>query len=169
MREIWVWSLGGEDPLEKEMATLSSILAWRSPWAEEPDGLQSIVSQRVRQDWSKLAHSTCSFKRSSDFSENSGSVLLSLLLQSLTYCSSHSTGLTDICWVNRYWIKRPRSASESYLGILLAGWPWTSYLISLHFHSLNCKVGKITLYIIGCNKNYIHMQLTQRLHAAEVN
>ena len=41
MWETWVRSLGQEDPLEKEMATPSSILAWRIPWTEEPDGLQS--------------------------------------------------------------------------------------------------------------------------------
>ena len=45
MRETWVQSLGREDPLEKEMATHSSILAWRIPWREEPGGLQSIGSQ----------------------------------------------------------------------------------------------------------------------------
>ena len=43
-----VRSLGGEDPLEEGMATHSSILAWRIPWTEEPGGLQSIWSQRVR-------------------------------------------------------------------------------------------------------------------------
>ena len=42
MRETWVQSLGGEDPLEKEMATHSSILAWGTSWTEEPGGLQSI-------------------------------------------------------------------------------------------------------------------------------
>ena len=42
MWEIWVQSLGQEDPLEKEMATHSSILAWRIPWTEEPDRLQSM-------------------------------------------------------------------------------------------------------------------------------
>ena len=47
MQETWVWSLGWEDPLEKEMATHSSILAWRIPWTEEPGGLQSMGSQRV--------------------------------------------------------------------------------------------------------------------------
>ena len=51
MEETCVWSLGREDPLEKEMATYSSILAWKIPWAEEPEGLQSIGSQRVRHDW----------------------------------------------------------------------------------------------------------------------
>ena len=43
--ETWVRSLGQEDPLEKEMATQSSILAWRIPWTEEPGGLQSMGSQ----------------------------------------------------------------------------------------------------------------------------
>ena len=47
MQETWVRSLGREDPLEKEMATHSSILAWRIPWMEEPGGLQSTGSQRV--------------------------------------------------------------------------------------------------------------------------
>ena len=51
MRETWVRPLGWEDPLEKEMATHSSILGWRIPWTEEPDGLQSVGSQRVRHDW----------------------------------------------------------------------------------------------------------------------
>ena len=51
MHETWVWSLGREDPLEKEMATYSSILAWRIPWAEEPCRLQSVGSQRGRHDW----------------------------------------------------------------------------------------------------------------------
>ena len=50
MQETWVQSLGQEDPLEKGMATHSSILAWRIPWTEEPDGLQSIGLQRVGHD-----------------------------------------------------------------------------------------------------------------------
>ena len=45
--ETWVRSLGREDPLEKEMATHSSTLAWKIPWMEEPGGLQSMRSQRV--------------------------------------------------------------------------------------------------------------------------
>ena len=48
--EIWVQSLGWEDPLEKEMTVHSSILAWRIPWAEEPGGLQSMASQGVGHD-----------------------------------------------------------------------------------------------------------------------
>ena len=50
MRETWVQSLGQEDLLEKETATHSSILAWKTPWMEEPDRLQSMGSQRVRHD-----------------------------------------------------------------------------------------------------------------------
>ena len=50
MWETQVRSLGQEDPLEKEMATLSSILAWKTPWMEEPGRLQSKGSQRVGQD-----------------------------------------------------------------------------------------------------------------------
>ena len=50
IRETWFRSLGQEDPLEKEMATLSSILAWKIPWTEEPGRLQSIGSQRVGHD-----------------------------------------------------------------------------------------------------------------------
>ena len=48
MLEIQVQSLGQEDPLEKGMATYPSILAWRIPWAEEPGGIQSMETQRVR-------------------------------------------------------------------------------------------------------------------------
>ena len=47
MRETWIRSLGEDNPLEKGMATHSSILAWRIPWTEEPGGLQSIGSQTV--------------------------------------------------------------------------------------------------------------------------
>ena len=51
MQETQVRSLGQEDPLEKEMAIHSSILAWEIPWTEEPGGLQSMGSQRVGLDW----------------------------------------------------------------------------------------------------------------------
>ena len=50
MQEMQVQSLGWEDPLEEEMATHSSILAWRIPWTEEPDALQSMGLQRVGHD-----------------------------------------------------------------------------------------------------------------------
>ena len=65
MQETWVRSPGQEDPLEKGMATHSSILAWRIPWTEEPGGLQSIGSQRIGHDRSDLTHSTANL--SEDF------------------------------------------------------------------------------------------------------
>ena len=54
LQETWVrslWSLGQEDPLEKEMATHSSTLAWKIPWTEKPGGLQSMGSQRAGHNW----------------------------------------------------------------------------------------------------------------------
>ena len=55
MQETWVWSLGGEDLLKEDMATHSSIVAWRIPWTEEPGGLQSKGLQRAGHDWSDWA------------------------------------------------------------------------------------------------------------------
>ena len=52
MQETWVQPLGWEDPLEKGMSKHSSILAWKIPWIEEPDGLQSMGPQRVGHDYS---------------------------------------------------------------------------------------------------------------------
>ena len=51
VQETWALSLGWEDPLEKEMATHSSILAWKIPWTEEPGGLQSMGSQKSWNNW----------------------------------------------------------------------------------------------------------------------
>ena len=56
MQETRVQSLSWEDPLDKEMATHSSILAWEIPWTEEPGGLQSIVSPTAGHNW---AHTVC--------------------------------------------------------------------------------------------------------------
>ena len=50
MQETWIWSLGGEDPLEEELATHSSILAWKSPQTEQPARLQSMGLQRAGHD-----------------------------------------------------------------------------------------------------------------------
>ena len=53
MQETWIWSLGQEDSLEKEMVTYSSIAAWEIPWTEEPDGLQSMRSQK---NWTQVGN-----------------------------------------------------------------------------------------------------------------
>ena len=62
MKEIQrgVWSLGQADPLEEEMATHSSILAWRIPWTKEPGGIQSIGLKRIWHDWAtEHTHTMC--------------------------------------------------------------------------------------------------------------
>ena len=65
MQETWVQFPGQEDPLEKEMATHSSILSWRIPWTKEPGGLQFTRSQRVGHNWSDLAYMhTCGLRQS---------------------------------------------------------------------------------------------------------
>ena len=51
VQEMWAWSLDWEDPVEKEMATHSSTLAWEIPWTEEPGGLQSLGLHTVGHDW----------------------------------------------------------------------------------------------------------------------
>ena len=61
IQETWIWSLGQEDPLEKGTATHSSILAWRIPRTEEPNGLQSMGSQRVWHDWVLNTHFLSNF------------------------------------------------------------------------------------------------------------
>ena len=63
LQETWIWFLCREDPLEEEMATHFTILAWRIPWTEEPDRLQSTGSQRVGHDWA-TRHASVQFSRS---------------------------------------------------------------------------------------------------------
>ena len=58
-QETQIQFLGQEDPLEKEMATHSSILAWEIPWREEHGGLQCMGSQKVRHDWATRKRETC--------------------------------------------------------------------------------------------------------------
>ena len=68
MQETWIWSLGREDPLEKGMATHFSILAWRIPWTEKPDGLQSMGLERVGHDWVTNTHTHTHTQGEDDFS-----------------------------------------------------------------------------------------------------
>ena len=73
IQEMWVQILGQEDPLEKGIATQSSILVWRIPWTEEPGGLQSIGSHKVGRDWSNVVHTNVIFLKSTLlFSHTSG-------------------------------------------------------------------------------------------------
>ena len=69
VQETQVQSLGREDPLEKGMAAHSSVLAWRTPWTEEPGGLQSVGSQRVRHNWSDFFFSLNPWKDAHKYSK----------------------------------------------------------------------------------------------------
>ena len=88
-QKTWVRFLGWEDPLEKGMATHSSILAWRIPWTEEPGGLQSMDSQRVRHDWATFTgHFWAGFSKNcsrNDHSQNLQEVGFSVLLLTEDY------------------------------------------------------------------------------------
>ena len=68
--ETWIQSLGLEDPLEKEMATHSSTLAWKIPWAEEPGRLQFMGLQRVGHDWATLLYFTVLEKETATHTSN---------------------------------------------------------------------------------------------------
>ena len=72
IQETQVWSLGQEDPLEKEMATHYSILAWGIPWTEEPGGLQSVELQTVRHDWAPAPPESLGKGRSASFRKTRG-------------------------------------------------------------------------------------------------
>ena len=76
-QKMQIWSLGQKALLEKEKTTQSSILAWEIPWTEEPGGLQSVGSQRVRQNWATEWQHACTHEAPSPFS-----ILLSLLTYS---------------------------------------------------------------------------------------
>ena len=98
MRETQVRSLGQEDPLEKEMATHSSIHAWKVPWTEDPGGLQSMGWQTVRHNWAtslSLSHPWCSLKV---FLYLSVVKVLILIIRSLSFRDSYDhLCLMQIC------------------------------------------------------------------------
>ena len=95
MQEARVRSLGQEVTLEQEMATHSSILAWKIPWIEEPGRLQSMGSQRVRQI-EQLTHTVCTFQISYPYIAPSPSLsplvttsLFSIFVSLFLFCYTH--------------------------------------------------------------------------------
>ena len=91
VQETWVWSLGREDPLEKEMATHSSTLAWKILGREEPGGLQSMGSQRVGYDW--VTNTSLHFIVFITFSFSTLEILLYCLLASIVAAEKIEHGL----------------------------------------------------------------------------
>ena len=112
MQETQVQSLGWENPLGKEMANYSSILAWKISWIEKPGGLQPMGPQRVRQHWSDLA----SMHPGSGV-ENRVDSLRSRESRELRECWR---GAGEGCFEHQqgqwYWWKRGRKTLKTYLG-----------------------------------------------------
>ena len=82
MQETWIWSLSRKDPLEKGMASHSSILAWRIPWTKEPGGLQFMEFRRVGQYWATNTFIQAKALRSQGSSKSSLSLISHLYLSS---------------------------------------------------------------------------------------
>ena len=135
MRETRVQSLGWEDLLEKEMATHSSILAWKIPWKEEPGRLQSMGSQRVGHDWAT-------------------SLSLILLYTYITICK------IDSQWEFAVWLRKLKQG----LCINLEGWDGEGdgrgsrgrgyiYIYLWELMLLNCGVGEDSWESLGQQGN----------------
>ena len=111
IQETWVLSLGQEDPLEKVMVTHSSILAWRIPWIEEPDKLQSMRLQRAGHDWvtntftfftfrgSTQIQSSLKWDRILGLHHNSANLWLGTMSASLSFYLSHIFSFYSQCWI----------------------------------------------------------------------
>ena len=118
MQETQVRSLGQEDPLEKWMATHSSILTWKIPWTEEPDGLQSIGSQRVEHNWVTNTNNPylLGIRSNAEFLEASqGPTLQAGSSKSSTLCLAM---LTLLCITCQFWSIRHKKKS---VGDFLSG------------------------------------------------
>ena len=117
--------LGGEDVLEKEMASHSSILAWKIPWMEEPGRLQSMGSQRVGHDWAtSLSHIYLGFPGGSDSTEsawNAGDLgLIPGLGRSLE--KSMATHSSILAWRD----PMDRAAWQAAVHAVTKSWTWPS-------------------------------------------
>ena len=164
MRETWVWSLDWEDPLNKEMATHSSIFAWRIPWTEEPGSLQSTGSQRVRHDWVTNIQD----KEYMEYGDDKGPIILFIArwptIDLLTCCGETGDGQHQIlgpgarimwlsptlhsepwdlppeCWL----FCRAEGKREAVLGWTFASSPLASPLHPQQLKSLKSRVIKIS-------------------------
>ena len=107
--QTWVWSLDWKDPLEKEIATHSRIVAWEIPWTEEPGGLQSMRSQRVSQDWAINTYTFFFLNRGSH-----GEFTLSAYRPHL--CLPSLTSECSVIMAGRTWIEKPKMGSSEKPG-----------------------------------------------------
>ena len=149
MRETWVRSLGREVPLEKGMATHSSILAWRIPWMEEPGGLQSMGLQSVGHNWASSLHFTSSCKRNQWALNDSHStflyILFTILIEPLLNLYSWNCRLGVQC--NMYYLGKLLVAIQLFFhtqfmifGVQKAREALKKNLFSNHFNQMFCLI-----------------------------
>ena len=131
MQETQVQSLGWEDPLEKSMATPSSILAWSIPWTEEPGRLQSVGLQRVKHDWATntFTYLLCYC------SDRNVSVKVVPILSKLCYCLTVSTPPSPPHPYHTFLVFYPTPWSSPGF----AEKDWCSLTSSAPLHSPGCK------------------------------
>ena len=147
--ETWVWSLGWEDPLEEGIATLSSILAWRIPWTEEPGGLQSMGLQRVRHDWSDSTHTAqCQLfwlfqLLSICYQDGSLQLCSDLCWDSVTRQRGEECRLSSPSWgILRFWDSVTSSFKKNFIYLTVQGLSchtWDLYSLLHHSGSFSCS------------------------------
>ena len=163
--EMWVRSLSWEDPLEEKMATHSSILVWEIPWTEEPSGLQSIGSQRVRHDWvTECVHARAHTHTPTHTHTHSVYLPINYLYSHLSFYSSS----IKISAKEKYILQENLSISNSItlwnlvIEIASKGKDYCQSLILFsisHFRAFNKSNGNIviaTLEAMGSNHTHAH-------------
>ena len=140
MQETWIWSLGREDPLEKEMAIHSSIPAWRIPWTEKPSRLQSTGSQRVGHDWATAPYLTLHH-----LSFMIHWIFLNSFLWSFSVYFLKSSTLPITSLKNFFWIDKTKMHIILYLSLFIYDYiflysPITSYKDSYLNVQMNVKL-----------------------------
>ena len=125
MQDTWVRSLGGKDPLEKEMATHSSTLAWKTPWTEEPCRLQLVGSQRVGHNWATSL--SLSLNKCAALQPLGTTVPASSLLSHLPCCSTHPPSSASCAYLHPWPpCPLPSSPAAATTTALLQGVKWGS-------------------------------------------
>ena len=149
MWETQVRSLGGEDLLEEEMATHSSILAWKIPWMEEPGGLQSMGSQRVGHDWATSLHFT-SKGRCKHQGFNLPVEVILFSSQSLGFLiSSDKRAYLDLCSQSRATRHKQLLALELWLVTVQVDCKCQTHL-DFEDSSKECKLSLIIIILTTC-------------------
>ena len=145
MQETWLPSLGWEDPLEKEMATHSRILAWRIPWTEKTGRLQSMGSQRVGHDWVTFTFTGRPGKSVPLLREKTLVNILELLIQFFTltgYKRRSKEVATGVrCILLWFWFSFP------WLLVMLSIYPFVFFHLSVFFKKTSVQI--LCPFLIG--------------------